>query len=161
MAQVKRRMVHPGKRVQEGFVRIDEMSERSVGAMMRHVNHLQVRVKALNGMLQQVAPSKGLELLRGRKDALARDLFRLTAHAGGMRRQRWKEIAARLESLSPLGVLARGYSITRVLSSGKIVRRAVDVNVDDPVGIILSEGELECAVSRIVCKPVENEPENV
>ena len=39
-------------------------------------------------------------------------------------RRRTDALAAHLESLSPLGVLARGYSLTRRLSDGEIVRDA-------------------------------------
>jgi exodeoxyribonuclease VII large subunit len=54
--------------------------------------------------------------------------------------------AGRLDSLSPLAVLARGYSLTR-RPSGEIVRSVRQVAVGDEVDVLLSEGTLACRVN--------------
>jgi exodeoxyribonuclease VII large subunit len=51
--------------------------------------------------------------------------------------------AGKLDSLSPLGVLARGYAIA-FDSEGRIVKRAADVNSGDMLRVRVSEGEMEC-----------------
>ncbi len=56
-------------------------------------------------------------------------------------------IAAQLESLSPLGVLARGYSVTQRLDSGTVVRSASDLAPGDLLRTRLEAGEV---VSRVV-----------
>jgi exodeoxyribonuclease VII large subunit len=53
----------------------------------------------------------------------------------------------RLQSLSPLAVLGRGYSLTR--RSGAIVRRAADVSRDDTIEILLHEGRLDARVTEV------------
>jgi exodeoxyribonuclease VII large subunit len=53
--------------------------------------------------------------------------------------------AGRLDSLSPLAVLGRGYSLTR-LPSGEIVRRAGQVAAGAGVTVMLPEGSLDCRV---------------
>jgi exodeoxyribonuclease VII large subunit len=53
--------------------------------------------------------------------------------------------AAKLESLSPLNVLARGYSLTRT-SEGQVVRDAQQVQVGDAVEIVLHQGGLRARV---------------
>ena len=53
--------------------------------------------------------------------------------------------AGRLNSLSPLAVLGRGYSLTR-LPSGEIVRRADQVAAGAGVRVVLHEGSLDCRV---------------
>ena len=54
-------------------------------------------------------------------------------------------LATRLESLSPLNVLARGYSLT-LTDKGKLLRSAADVNVGDSLLTRLAEGEI---ISRV------------
>lgn len=51
--------------------------------------------------------------------------------------------AGKLESLSPLGVLARGYAIA-FNSQGRVIKRAVDVSSGDRVRVRVSEGEIDC-----------------
>jgi exodeoxyribonuclease VII large subunit len=52
----------------------------------------------------------------------------------------------RLDSLSPLAVLARGYSLTRT-PDGTVVRSARQVRVGDDVSVLLHEGSLDCRVT--------------
>ncbi|MCM2303500.1 MAG: exodeoxyribonuclease VII large subunit [Elusimicrobia bacterium] len=53
--------------------------------------------------------------------------------------------AGRLDAISPLNVLARGYAIAT--SKGKVLTSPRQVRKGDPVTVRLSEGELNCEVS--------------
>lgn len=57
--------------------------------------------------------------------------------------------AGRLESLSPLGVLARGYSLTTRLDDGRLVRAARDVAVGDRLRTRLAAGEIISQVEAV------------
>jgi len=61
-------------------------------------------------------------------------------------RHRFGVTAGRLDSLSPLAVLARGYSLTRT-PEGTIVRAARQVRPGDAVEVLLHEGRLDCRVT--------------
>lgn len=54
--------------------------------------------------------------------------------------------AARLESLSPLNVLARGYSLTRTLPERHVVQKVADVKAGDRVEILVSDGSVKARV---------------
>ena len=56
-------------------------------------------------------------------------------------------LAAKLDALSPLGVLGRGYSLTWT-AQGKLLRRAADAAVGDAVRVDLNEGSLHCRVEE-------------
>jgi exodeoxyribonuclease VII large subunit len=51
--------------------------------------------------------------------------------------------AGKLDSLSPLGVLARGYAIA-FDSQGRVIKRAADVNTGDKVRVRVSDGDMDC-----------------
>jgi exodeoxyribonuclease VII large subunit len=57
-------------------------------------------------------------------------------------------LAGRLESLSPLGVLARGYSLTRTLD-GRVVRDARSVRIADELVTRLAAGEVVSCVVEV------------
>jgi exodeoxyribonuclease VII large subunit len=103
----------------------------------------------LKADLHRVGPSRNVESLSLLTKSLGRDLDRLLAHFLAMQRQRWKEAAGCLESLSPLDVLSRGYSITRLLPSGRILRNVEGVREGDALGILLSRGCMECRVEKV------------
>jgi exodeoxyribonuclease VII large subunit len=56
--------------------------------------------------------------------------------------------AARLDSLSPLAVLARGYAVVWDQSRTRVIRKASEVKTGDAVRVTLSEGELQCEVVK-------------
>lgn len=154
---LSRRMIHPGRRIQEGYVRLDELSDRLTAAENRHVRQLSERLEGLGRILHRLSPVKRIEILVATIESLHRDLCRLITHEMRMKRQRWKEAAGRLGSLSPLGVLSRGYSITRLLPSEEILRTAEHVQKGDSVGILLAKGGLECSVEVVVPEKSEHE----
>jgi exodeoxyribonuclease VII large subunit len=55
--------------------------------------------------------------------------------------------AARLESLSPLAVLARGYAVCWNEDRTAIIRDAAAVERGERVHVKLERGELDCAVT--------------
>ena len=54
-----------------------------------------------------------------------------------------------MHDLSPLSVLNRGYSITRILPEKRILRDTSGVRKKDEVHVLLAKGELECRVEKV------------
>jgi exodeoxyribonuclease VII large subunit len=65
--------------------------------------------------------------------------------------------ANRLDTLSPLAVLARGYAVCWTADGTRIVRAAAEVNVGDGVRVRLARGELDCEV-RSTAEPSPRTP---
>ncbi|HJR58491.1 MAG TPA: exodeoxyribonuclease VII large subunit [Vicinamibacterales bacterium] len=61
---------------------------------------------------------------------------------------RFRILAGRLENLSPLAVLARGYAVCWNADRTAIVRSPRQVTPGDAVRVTLHEGEIECQVRR-------------
>jgi exodeoxyribonuclease VII large subunit len=61
---------------------------------------------------------------------------------------RVRELAGRLDALSPLGVLARGYAVCWNEARTSIIRQARAVTPGEGVRVTLAEGELVCRVER-------------
>lgn len=59
------------------------------------------------------------------------------------------EIISKLEALSPLSVLKRGYSISRFVLNKKIITDSAQVKPEDKLEIILSKGRLISTVEKI------------
>jgi len=78
-------------------------------------------------------------------DGKIREAAMLRHHAAGARLQ---NSAARLDSLSPLAVLGRGYAVVWDESRTRVVRRSSEVKPGDGVRVTLSEGELTCEVVK-------------
>jgi len=87
-------------------------------------------------------------LVTGR-ERLCRAHSQLCVRAGKMlqwHRTHLVQCVARMDALSPLAVLGRGYSLTRTLSDLAIIRSADQVAVGDPLHLTLHRGALVCTV---------------
>ena len=58
---------------------------------------------------------------------------------------RFALIQGRLDSVSPLATLSRGYAIAR-LADGRLILRSDDVEIDEVIELILADGRLICRV---------------
>jgi exodeoxyribonuclease VII large subunit len=93
--------------------------------------------------------------LRRRLGAIAASLARAATRlrAAGVRvlheaETRLGANAARLDGLSPVAVLGRGYAVCWNVAKTVIVRDAASVSVGEQVRVTLNRGELECTVDR-------------
>lgn len=122
---------------------------RLVGAMDQEIGRHRARVATLHGLLRARSPQARVALARTR-EARAR-LAGETAIRRLLegRRRRVAELAARLDALSPLAVLGRGYGLVRRVEDGRIVRRGSDVALDDELDLQLAEGTIGARVSRL------------
>ena len=63
--------------------------------------------------------------------------------------QSLQQNAGALHALSPLAILARGYSITRRWPQMQLLRKADDVTPGDAVHIRLASGDIVCEVRQL------------
>ncbi|NUN50838.1 MAG: exodeoxyribonuclease VII large subunit, partial [Candidatus Brocadiae bacterium] len=73
------------------------------------------------------------------------------------RRERLSGAAGRLEALSPLRVLARGYSMTRHGRTGEVLRRASQVAPGDLVRTTLERAEIVSKITEVRPVPPRDE----
>ena len=60
-----------------------------------------------------------------------------------------RSYASRLDTLSPLAVLGRGYAVCWNADGTRIIRAASDVTRGDTVTVALAEGQLACDVRDV------------
>jgi exodeoxyribonuclease VII large subunit len=93
-----------------------------------------------------------VSFLRERLTGLEQRL--IAAQRGHARRERdeLERLTATLQALSPLAVLARGYSICRHQTDGRVIREAHAVAPGMHVDITLWQGSLQCTVEAVMTK---------
>lgn len=63
-----------------------------------------------------------------------------------IKKQLFTSLTGKLDTLSPLAVISRGYSICQRMEDRKIVRGIEDVNTEDLLEVLLKNGVLNCRV---------------
>jgi exodeoxyribonuclease VII large subunit len=100
-----------------------------------------------------LAPSARLAAQRTRLRALARALSRAARVRLARERAGLGQRVARLQTLSPLAVLARGYALVRRARDGAIVRTAAQLEVGERLAVRVAEAELEASVEAVRALP--------
>jgi exodeoxyribonuclease VII large subunit len=134
----------------------DEMQARLEQYRRHLVNALRSRAVTARSRLDSLATHRAFRRPFERVQLLTRRLDELGAAAdrairGQVRdaHHRLDTLAASLESLSPLGVLSRGYSLTQRVSDGRLVRDARDLVPGDQLRTRFSHGEVLSRVEHI------------
>lgn len=122
-------------------VRLTRAQDRRISALTDRLNRLKVSpvMRSPEGAIQQ--RELLLELLRQRLE-----------HAGTRRfqqeEQRLARLAGRLDALSPLKVLARGYALAS-REDGTVIRAAGELTPGEPIRLRLGQGSARCTVDTI------------
>jgi exodeoxyribonuclease VII large subunit len=131
---------------EELAARLGQVQKRMAAALRGRVGTLQTR---LDAVARHRVFRRPLELVfeRGRRlDELETRQNRAMARRMEIARAKLDATAAQLDSLSPLAVLGRGYSITERVDSGELVRKASQLAPGDQIRTRLGQGQ---AVSRV------------
>ena len=105
------------------------------------------RHQDLQRRLERCHPGRRLATLRGRLREASADLGAAALAIRQRHDAHLRTLVARLETLSPLAVLGRGYAVCWNESRTTIVRDADTVAPGTTVRVTLAQGELTCAVT--------------
>ncbi|HJH27041.1 MAG TPA: exodeoxyribonuclease VII large subunit, partial [Methanophagales archaeon] len=89
-------------------------------------------------------------------DEIKRSITAEITHLIALHRKSLHAITGKLDALSPLAILERGYSICSRLPEGEIIRSVEDISIGDMLKILFRDGE---AVSEVKEKKRKEEVE--
>jgi exodeoxyribonuclease VII large subunit len=148
VGELIRRLHDPLRQILEYRMRIDDLNIRLIKNMRRRLVDIRKETISVTARLKPEHVARIAEAKRDRFEAL---FTRLAAAARVNVRgaqQSLYNLAGRLDALSPLGILARGYSITFDSLTGMVVNDARKVETGQEVRVRLHRGELDCEIMR-------------
>ena len=140
----------PRKRLADSWMDLEDVHGRLTRIMELA---LKSRRRALAGEARTLllhAPTNRIEALKQKMDFQKRALIFLMLKGLKNLRMNLSLGREKMKSMSPLAVLERGYSITRKLPEGWVVRTVGDVQLGDQVSVKVAAGEMECRVEKIL-----------
>lgn len=128
--------------------RVDHLILRLRQSLQRLLSERRARLVRHQQGLAHLNPIDRLKAFQRRLTELAFDLTRKGNDLLLHRRRILQSYMVQLNILSPLNILERGYSITRKVPSGEVVREADAVAVHEQIEITLHRGKLICSVEE-------------
>jgi exodeoxyribonuclease VII large subunit len=143
-----KRLVDPRKRLADLRLFVDDRLTRLQLSLSRRLEQLQEHTGRLHQKLEFYNPMARIGSCREAVEQRARELVWHQQRLLEGCQARLHHGLARLHSLNPLAVLARGYSITYRLPQERILVDEAMVQVGERVRVQLARGALECTVAR-------------
>jgi len=150
LSHLRKILIDPRKKVEQYFLRVDDLANRLRILFSWTLKRKKEKALHLNEGLFYRNPVRRIENLRLSIAEAGKRLGQNIRHSIEMQRQKVIGVLGKLDSLSPLSILQRGYSITRNIPTLNILRNAVDVREGDKVEVRLHQGTLLCGVERVM-----------
>ena len=146
--QVSKRLVHPTRQIADYRLRLDDALAKIMRRLSRQLDEKAERLNAIEERLARCSPkfiAEDLNVLLKyyRQSLCAKMQFYVESKKSSLR-----TIVARLNALSPLAILERGYSVTRALPSYTLVKDVQQVSVGQHVEVTVSMGAMVCRIER-------------
>jgi exodeoxyribonuclease VII large subunit len=125
--------------------RLDDLRHRLALVANRRLRDRANQLAALTARLDRHNPAVRLALARRRLEAAGKSLSRLALSAIAVRTTRLDRAAARLDALSPLAVLNRGYALVYT-ADGTLLRNAGEAHPGQTIRARLASGSLTAEV---------------
>ena len=144
--EISRRLVHPRRKIQDLRMRLDDLDwrlSRTFGSRLRREReNLEFRIDRLNANTPRLLIRKAKLQL----DQNINNLIKSYTIFNNSNQIKLRELTAKLEALSPVAILSRGYSITRAIDDGRVIKNPRSVSLNQDVEVMLAKGRLLCRV---------------
>lgn len=125
------------------------LSDRMKASLSAKAEFLTEKLTALKNRYVMREPFNFLIQREQEVDELAKDLISKTEVFVKFKEESMRTLAGKLDVLSPLGILDRGYSITSAGKDKKIIRKAADVKKNDIINTKLAKGGIKSRVEEV------------
>jgi len=146
LLNIGRRLIDPSQRINEMRLILDDLGERLYFRINQKISSHKRMLSEVQGRLFLQNPIGRIQKKRLTLSAISEEMRRKMFQSLEKVRRDFSNKVSKLDSLSPLATLERGYSITRSKSTGEVIKNSLQVEIGQPVTIILFKGSLDCQV---------------
>lgn len=142
-------LVNPKTKLKEDFMKTDEMNNKLKYLLNSFISEKQFLVDKEKLSLKRLNPSDYVKTLKNNNLSLEKNLKTFIKNILNIKNENFKGSIKELEALSPLQILARGYSITKIKSSQKIIRDSKDITIGDIISSVVANSKIESKITKI------------
>ena len=146
----------PRKTVQDLQLRVDDLSTRLNRLIFADLNSKQQHLSWWMDRFYANHPESLLSKLSEKLDTYNYNILKSYTIFNNQKKSKLRELCAKLQTLSPIAILQRGYSITRTQPDARVVRSSEIVALNQEVEILLAKGKLFCRVKGKSADASEN-----
>ena len=129
-------------------IRLDEINRSQKSVLTGKINLYRQRLESQTSKKVMSSPISYIDERGLYLDYVSRRLSNIGERITAVSERRFSNLAAKLDALSPLKVLARGYMIG-IDEKGSAVRKTEDISRGDKITLRLSDGKAKCEITDV------------
>lgn len=138
---------HPKRQLLQKAQRLDFCELALVQQQNKLINKLQTKLMELDRQLHRLAPTRKIHTLQNQLKLQHQQFNNLILMQLNMKKTALANAAAKLDALSPLATLSRGYAIAT--KDQRVIHSSSEIKENDLIQIKLSQGSLDCRVEKV------------
>lgn len=136
---------YPSQLMRQKEQQLDTVLDKLNRAAQGHLNHAAHSFDKLQSRLLHHQPQRSIRTANQDRSLLEKRLHRAMKVKTEKLEQRFQSTLKQLDALSPLNIMARGYSLSYTAES-TLIKSVKQVNPGDAVKIKVADGELDCNI---------------
>ena len=141
-----KRIRHPGDKLREIGQKVDYLETALIQEIHQKVSFKKNQLNLSQLSLQQNSPQNKVKEAKVYLQNASKDLLKAFNLKIERKRKLLGELVATIEAVSPLSVLARGYSIISTEPKGKILSSSDQVEIGQTISAVLNKGSIKAEV---------------
>jgi exodeoxyribonuclease VII large subunit len=141
--------LHPKRRLAERAQQLDLCEAALIRLQQKLITDYQFKLHTLHAKINALTPRYRIRELQHRLHLSQQSMQNQITHTLQKTRERFANLAATLDALSPLATLKRGYAIATVTKNQQVIRHANEVKKGEKINVKLMEGSLTCSVETV------------
>lgn len=150
LSAARERLADPGRGIADYRMLLDDRLATLAGAFNRNLEKREIRTEMLARSLRSLNPGGRIDEKRRMVRHLMSKVLLTMGYRRGHIRGRVDRSLAVLDSMSPLAVLKRGYSIARRRSDGALLGDAAALRIGEDVSVRVARGGFHARVTEIM-----------
>jgi len=140
------RLVNPRRKLEDACLKVDDLTARLNRVLFHRIRHERKHCDFWDDRLHANNPIHLVKNMKIKLEQNYNNLYKSFEIYNKSKHIKIRELAAKLQALSPVAILARGYSITRTIPGKTVVKDPKTVSLDQDLEVMLASGRLYCRV---------------
>jgi exodeoxyribonuclease VII large subunit len=143
---ISNQLKDPRKTISDWRLKIDDLTARIYQQAVNHLSLNRERLEWWMARLDANSPANRIHLSNNQLEQTVNNLLKTFKIYMQQKQAKLREQRVRLNALSPVAILNRGYSITRTIPGANVVTDPESVSINQDLEVMVAKGSLFCRV---------------
>jgi len=144
--EIAKRLTDPRRKIEDWRLRVDDLYLRLNRTFANRIRRDRQNLAFRADRLSANNPRLLIQKIKKQLEQIHNNMIKSFIILSNSKKMQTRELAAKLNALSPVAILSRGYSITRTIPDARVVKSPHSVSLNEDLEVTVAYGRLICRV---------------